>query len=122
MTQLERSFDEIIDGDERAALTDSERRLAPTQPAVPIREVELGRGSHGTATVEPGARRDHAVAAAEALDVTRADAPIETAPDEHRIAVAEASAAAPSRFAAMGLVDDELADVDVHAAFLRRVG
>lgn len=124
VTRLEASFDEIIDGDEHASLTDQERRLAPTQPALPIREVNFDRGSHGTAQVAAADRFDQAVDAAEALDVTWGDAPIETAPDEHRVAPAQERVATPagSKFASMGLVDDELAGMDVHEAFLRRVG
>ncbi|SFS00779.1 hypothetical protein SAMN04487783_0485 [Agrococcus baldri] len=126
VTRLEASFEEIIDGGEEASLTESERRMSPTEPALPIREVH----------------RERAVAAAEALDVTRADAPIQAETDEHMIfardertpaartpertpaaAVAErAPAATGSRFAAMGLVDDDLGGMDVHEAFLRRVG
>lgn len=106
VTQLEQSFEAIIDGQAAASLSEQERRLHPTQPAVPIRQMEQGR----------------AVVVAESLEVTRADAPIETAPDEHRVAprVSQPSASG-SRFASMGLVDDEIADVDVHEAFLRRV-
>ncbi|GEK79728.1 hypothetical protein [Agrococcus baldri] len=128
VSQLEPSFEEIIDGEEPAAGTGLrqaqeplERRLAPTQPATPIREIDLGRGSRGVAQVAPAARRDQALDAAAALDVTRADAPIETAPDEHRLAE-HAPAAAASKFASMGRVDAELAGMDVHEAFLRRVG
>lgn len=106
VTQLEQSFDAIIDG-EAASLTEQERRLHPTEPALPIRQVQQGR----------------AVAVAESLEVTRADAPIKTAPDEHRVAPrAPQTPASGSKFASMGLVDDEIADVDVHEAFLRRVG
>ena len=131
VSALEPSFDDIIGGDEHATLTDQERRLAPTAPAVPIREIQL----------DEAVQLDQAVAAAEALDVTRADAPIQTETDEHVIiaqaerrqaARAERSssargserAAAPSgsRFASMGLVDDDFAGMDVHEAFLRRVG
>lgn len=128
VTRLEASFEEIIDGGEEASLTESERRMSPTEPALPIREVH----------------RERAVAAAEALDVTRADAPIETEPDEHMIIARDertpatratertpaaqlaepdpAPAAPGSKFAAMGLVDDDLGGMDVHEAFLRRVG
>ncbi|WP_072312845.1 hypothetical protein [Agrococcus sp. Marseille-P2731] len=107
VTQLEPSFEDIIGGDERAELTDQERRLAQTQPALPIRELQRSRG----------------VAAAEALDVQRVAAPIETAPDEHRVAPRAAEpAAAGSRFASMGVVADDLSGVDVVAAFRRRVG
>ncbi len=120
VTELERSFEAIIEGDERA-LTQQERRLAPTQPAMPIREVELERGSR-VAAGGPEARREQAVAAATALEITRADAPIETDRDEHRIAEGEARRAPTSRFASMGLVEDDLGGVDVHEAFLRRVG
>lgn len=128
------SFDELIDGDERTELTERERRMLPTEPGLPIREVEFSRGSHGSgsADVSGGARREQAVAAAEALDVTRADAavasrasandaaPLETREDEHPIAAPAERRG--SRFATMGHVDDDLVGMDVHEAFLRRVG
>lgn len=107
VTALEPTFEDIIDG-EPAELSPQERRLAPTQPAVPIGQ----------------AQRGSAVAVAEALEVRRVAAPIETAPDEHRIA---APAAGPvsspaSRFSSMGHVADDFSSMDVHAAFRRRVG
>ncbi|WP_413316691.1 hypothetical protein AA0Z99_08620 [Agrococcus sp. 1P02AA] len=113
VTPLEPTFEDIIGGDEGAELSDQERRLAQTQPALPIREVQRSRG----------------VAVAEALEVQRVVDPIETAPDEHRLATgaAQPAAAAPapasrSRFASMGVVGDDLSGVDVVAAFRRRVG
>ena len=116
ISQLEPSFDDIIGGDEQASLAalqqaqePLERRLAPTEPALPIREVQ----------------HDYGVAVAEALDVTRAEQPIETEPDEHMIIArrpSQAPAGGGSRFAAMGRVDDDLSGMDVHEAFLRRVG
>lgn len=90
VTRLEPSFEAIIDGDGASAPTEQERRLAVTQPVVPIHE----------------AARADGVAKAEAIEVTRAAAP----------------PAADSRFASMGVIDDELGGMDVHEAFLRRVG
>ncbi|QUW19822.1 hypothetical protein [Agrococcus sp. Marseille-Q4369] len=108
VTRLEPSFEEIVTGE--IAQTETERRLAPTQPAVPIRELPV----------------QEAVAQAEALDVVRAELPLETQQDEHPIRreqpVRRAPATSGSRFASMGLIDDDLAGVDVHAAFARRVG
>ncbi|WP_405215960.1 hypothetical protein [Agrococcus sp. Ld7] len=107
VTQLERSFDAIIEGEAAVSLTEQERRLHPTEPALPIVQVQQGR----------------AKAVAESLEVTRADAPIETSPDEHRVAPrAPQPEASRSAFASMGLIDDAIGDVDVHEAFLRRVG
>lgn len=107
VTKLEQSFEDIIGGDAPASMTEQERRLHPTEPALPIRQVQHGR----------------AVAVAQSLDVTRSAAPIETAPDEHRVAPRiEQPAAGASKFASMGVVSDALADVDLHEAFLRRVG
>ncbi|WP_206448471.1 hypothetical protein [Agrococcus sp. KRD186] len=134
VTRLEASFDEIIDGGEAASLTESERRMSPTEPAPPIREVHRERAVAAADALD--------VTRADALDVTRADAPIQTETDEHMIfardertpaaratdrtpaaQVAEPVPAAPgSKFAAMGLVDDDLGGMDVHEAFLRRVG
>ncbi|KAA6434890.1 hypothetical protein FQ330_03730 [Agrococcus sediminis] len=109
VTRLEPSFEEIVTGELAQVPTETERRMAPTAPAVPIREVQL----------------DAAIGAAESLDVVRSDAPLETQEDEHAIR-REAPARRPapaggSRFAAMGLVDDDLDGLDVHAAFARRV-
>ncbi|RWR25636.1 hypothetical protein D8Y24_01450 [Agrococcus lahaulensis] len=109
VTRLEPSFEEIVTGELAQVPTQTERRMAPTAPAVPIREVQLGA----------------AIGAAESLDVVRSDAPLETQEDEHAIR-REAPARRPapaggSRFAAMGLVDDDLDGLDVHAAFARRV-
>jgi hypothetical protein len=108
VTRLEPSFEEIVTGE--VAQTETERRLAPTQPAVPIRELPL----------------QAAVAQAEALDVVRAEQPLETQPDEHPIRREQPARRAPattgSRFASMGLIDDDLGGVDVLAAFARRVG
>ncbi|UOV99849.1 hypothetical protein [Agrococcus sp. SCSIO52902] len=109
VTRLEPSFEEIVTGELAQVPTETERRMAPTAPAVPIREVQLGA----------------AIGAAESLDVVRSDAPLETQEDEHAIR-REAPARRPapaggSRFAAMGLVDDDLDGLDVHAAFARRV-
>lgn len=110
VTRLEPSFDEIVTGEIAQAQTETERRLAPTQPAVPIRELPL----------------QAAVAQAEALDVVRAEQPLETQQDEHPVRREQPARRAPatsgSRFASMGLIDDDLAGVDVHAAFARRVG
>ncbi|MGC5077805.1 hypothetical protein [Agrococcus sp. DT81.2] len=120
---LDARFDEIVTGEIATAVAPakapatsapatSDPRLAPTQPAVPIREVQLD-----AATPVPSA------------DAPRADAPLETEQDEHRVRreqpgrrEQERPAAAGSRFAAMGLVDDDLERLDVHEAFLRRVG
>ncbi|MCH1884334.1 hypothetical protein [Agrococcus sp. ARC_14] len=116
VSALEPSFEDIIGGDDEASLTDQERRLAPTQPALPVREVPVG----------VAVQHDSALAAAQALEVSRSEAPIETAPDEHRIGArterSAPAARAGSRFASMGMVDEELSGVDVHEAFLRRVG
>lgn len=110
VTRLEPSFDEIVTGEIAQTPTETERRLAPTQPALPIRELPVRE----------------AVAQAEALEVVRAAEPLETQQDEHPIRREQPARRAPatsgSRFASMGLVDDDLADVDVHAAFARRVG
>lgn len=119
---LDAQFDEIVTGEivtgeiatsapAARVESDTDRRLAQTQPAVPIREVQL----------------DVAPEAAQA-DVQRADAPLETEQDEHRVRRAQPArpeqrpAAGGSRFAAMGLVDDDIERLDVHEAFLRRVG
>lgn len=114
---LDAQFDEIVTGEIATSApaarveSDTDRRLAQTQPAVPIREVQL----------------DVAPEAAQA-DVQRADAPLETEQDEHRVRRAQPArpeqrpAAGGSRFAAMGLVDDDIERLDVHEAFLRRVG
>lgn len=108
VTRLEPSFEEIVTGE--IAQTETERRLAPTQPAVLIRELPV----------------QEAVAQAEALDVVRAERPLETQQDEHPIRREQPARRAPatggSRFASMGLIDDDLDGVDVHAAFARRVG
>ena len=116
---LDARFDEIVTGEIATAATPTagsvtsttvDRRLAPTQPAVPIRNAQLE-----AATDVPSAD-------------ARAEAPLETEQDEHRVRREqpgrreEERPAAGSRFAAMGLVDDELERLDVHEAFLRRVG
>lgn len=130
VTRMEPSFDDIIEGEQRATPTEHERRLAPTSPALPIRDIQF----------------DQAVAAAASLDVTRSDAsgegehesdvifarverreqsdrPAERPAERASERAAERPAArSGSKFAAMGLVDDDLAGVDVHEAFLRRVG
>ena len=113
---LDASFDEIVTGEIATAAPASpatgatpavDRRLASTQPAVPSRHVQLET---------EGSRVD-----------VRADAPLETEQDEHRVRrepgrrEQERPAAGGSRFAAMGLVDEELERLDVHEAFLRRV-
>lgn len=123
VTPLEPTFDDLVEG-ERAASSGTDRRLAPTAPALPVREVELAPAPADRAPqVEPAARYEQAVAAAHALDVTRADAPLETQTDEHMIIAGAGTApAAGSKFASMGLVDDDLGGMDVHEAFLRRVG
>ena len=105
---LDASFDEIVTGEIATASSPQaapDRRLAQTQPAVPIREVE------------PDAAQPHA------------DAPLETEQDEHRVRheqpgrrTEQPPAAGGSPFAAMGVVDEELERLDVHEAFLRRVG
>ena len=109
VTRLEPSFDEIVTGE--VELTETERRLSPTQPALPIREMPLRQ----------------AVEHAEAIDGVRPDAPLETQQDEHPIRRDRPVRRAPttsggSRFASMGLIDEDLADVDVHEAFARRLG
>lgn len=97
------SFDELVTGE--VPDTDIERRLAPTAPAVPIRRVEVGE----------------AVEAAVALDVVRAkDAA--AAPAAEAPPAPEPAKRAPSRFAAMGVIEDDLDGMDVQAAFRRRVG
>ncbi|WP_306232125.1 hypothetical protein [Agrococcus beijingensis] len=132
VTRLEASFEEIVTGE--IETTTTERRLQPTAPAVPIREVPLrdvpfsaapqrgassseapqreapfgeasfGEAPFGEAPIEE-AQREDAVARAEQLDVVRVEEPVK-----------------PSRFASMGMVDDDLGGLDVHAAFARRVG
>jgi hypothetical protein len=107
VTRLEASFEEIVTGEDDT--TETERRMQPTAPAVPIREVPLRDlpFSEAPAGAAPVAERQRAaaLASAEELDVVRAPEP-----------------AKPSRFASMGMVDDDLGGLDVHAAFARRVG
>lgn len=117
---LDAQFDEIVTGEistsasAASAESDTDRRLAQTQPAVPIREVQLDAARE--------AAQDSRA------DVRRADAPLETEQDEHRVRRAQPArpeqrpAAGGSRFAAMGLVEDDIERLDVHEAFLRRVG
>ncbi|MCR8671512.1 hypothetical protein, partial [Agrococcus sp. HG114] len=115
VARLEASFDELVTGEVAKAQTETERRLSPTQPALPVRELPLREAPVRAA-----------VAQAEALDVERAEQPLETQQDEHPIRREQPARQAPrtagSRFASMGLVDDDLAGVDVHEAFARRVG
>lgn len=102
VSPLEPSFEELVTGE--VPQTDVERRTAPTSPAVPIRRIEL----------------DEAVGAAEALDVVRAEVAAQAAAPAAEAAPARRATASGSRFAAMGVVEDDLAGVDVHEAFLRR--
>lgn len=102
VSPLEPSFEELVTGE--VPQTDVERRLAPTAPAVPIRRIEL----------------DEAVDAAEALDVVRAEVAEQPAAPAAEAAPARRATASGSRFAAMGVVEEDLAGVDVHEAFLRR--
>ncbi|WAC66517.1 hypothetical protein OVA14_01640 [Agrococcus sp. SL85] len=102
VSPLEPSFEEIVTGE--VPQTDVERRLAPTAPAVPIRRIEL----------------DEALDAAEALDVVRAEVAEQAAAPAAETAPARRATASGSRFAAMGVVEEDLAGVDVHEAFLRR--
>ncbi|ROR66231.1 hypothetical protein [Agrococcus jenensis] len=108
---LEASFDEIVTGEigtpsptEPAA----DRRTAETQPVAPVREMRADPAPAAPAVIiEP--------------------APLETEQDEHRVRVEQPArrverSASGSRFASMGVVDDELERLDVHEAFLRRVG
>ena len=87
----------------------ADRRTAETQPVAPVREMRADR-----APVAPAV-------------VFEQRAPLETEQDEHRVRVEQPARqverpASGSRFASMGLVDDELERLDVHEAFLRRVG
>lgn len=119
---LEASFDEIVTGEiasaeiasaeiasGRIADAAARRRVAATEAAAPL-------------------RGDGAAAPAPSSAVV-ADAPLETEQDEHRVrrehgrrSEERPVASTGSRFAAMGVVDDEIERLDVHEAFLRRVG
>ncbi|MGM1028329.1 MAG: hypothetical protein ACQEWM_00495 [Actinomycetota bacterium] len=115
VARLEASFDEIVTGEiatAAAPVPTIDRRTVPTQPVAPIREVQ--RVAEPVVPQQAG---------------ERAQAPLETEQDEHRVRreqpgrrPEERPAAGGSRFAAMGLVDDEIERLDVHEAFLRRVG
>ncbi|MET4098120.1 hypothetical protein ABIB37_000357 [Agrococcus sp. UYP10] len=109
---LEASFDEIVTGEiGTASPTEpaADRRTAETQPVAPVREMRVDRAPAVPAVV------------------FEQQAPLETEQDEHRVRVEQPARqverpASGSRFASMGLVDDELERLDVHEAFLRRVG
>ncbi len=119
VARLEASFEEIVTGEiATATATPSiDRRHAPTQPVLPIREVQLDDAPVAAAPEAPRAA------------APAAEAPLETEQDEHRVRRDQPgrrheerpAAAGGSRFAAMGLVDDEIERLDVHEAFLRRV-
>lgn len=117
VARLEASFEEIVTGEIATSASEPriDRRNAPTQPVAPIREAQV--------------EVEVAPAAAPRSEHSAAQAPLETEQDEHRVRreqpgrrTEERPAVGGSRFAAMGLVDDELERLDVHEAFLRRVG